>query len=137
MAAIERQAALSPWSLSQFVEGSLKESQSSFVLDNGDGLLGFAIVQWLLDEATLMNIAVHPSQQGKGFGGLLLNAVLEDLRRRGQRRCLLEVRVGNNAAISLYRRHGFVEDGLRKGYYSSASGKEDALLMSCTLDGQA
>ena len=134
IAAIERQVAINPWSLSQFVSSSLKDSVSCLVLDcRGSKLCGFAIYQRLDDEATLLNIAVRADCQGSGYGRLLLRAVLDSLLGAAVRRVLLEVRCSNAAAISLYRRHGFVDDGLRRDYYPTATGREDALLMSCKL----
>ncbi len=48
-------------------------------------------------------------------------------------RCFLELRASNEAAHSLYRKFGFQPDGLRKGYYATACGREDAVLMSLAL----
>ena len=137
MADIEREVAVSPWSLSQFVASSLAENQISLVLEDGaNELVGFAIMQAVLDEGTLMNIAIARSHQGRGLGGRLLESCLDALRQSGARRCLLEERVSNAAAIALYARHGFVNDGMRPDYYPSATGREHALLMSCELDAQ-
>lgn len=135
MAAIEQRAAINPWSLSQFLGSRLSDDTDSLVLESQDGeVLGFALLQRVLDEATLLNIAVNPDQQGGGLGGQLLSASLDKLRAGGIRRVLLEVRRGNDKAISLYRRFGFVDDGVRRDYYPSATGREDALLMSCKLE---
>ncbi|MEP5764998.1 MAG: ribosomal protein S18-alanine N-acetyltransferase [Halieaceae bacterium] len=131
---IEQQAAISPWSLSQLLNSSVSDNTHSLVLESAAGeLLGFAIFQWVLDEATLMNVAVRPGQQGHGHGGCLMSALLQELRERGLARCLLEVRESNAAAIALYRKHGFVDDGRRKDYYPTPSGREDGLLMSCQV----
>ena len=135
MAAIEQHAAINPWSLSQFLDSSLSEDTSSLVLESADGeVLGFAVFQRILDEATLLNIAVIPDKQGRGLGGQLMSALLDCLRSDGTKRVVLEVRRGNDRAIGLYRHFGFVDDGVRKDYYPSATGREDALLMSCQLE---
>ena len=52
---------------------------------------------------------------------------------RGGRECFLEVRASNTSAYRLYERYGFNEVGRRRGYYPSAEGREDALVMACTL----
>ncbi len=138
MAEIEKSAGINPWSLSQFLESSLRDTDASLVLESPDGrLLGFALYQHVLDEATLMNIAVRPQQQGQGYGSRLLRCLIETLAGRGLARLLLEVRCSNGAAISLYRRLGFVDDGRRPEYYPVPGGREDALLMSRDLKGQA
>jgi ribosomal-protein-alanine N-acetyltransferase len=135
MAEIEKQAAIHPWSLSQFLGSSLSQDQHSLVLElNGSEVVGFAVTQRVLDDGTLMNIAVRPEHQGRGFGSRLLQAALDGLRQQGAARCFLEVRAGNAAAIALYRRHGFIDDGLRRDYYPSPNGREDALLMSRRLE---
>ena len=132
LAEIEQSAAINPWTLSQIVGSSLQEHEHSLVLEQtttGD-LLGFAIYQQVLDEATLMNIALRPAWQGRGLGCMLLQAVLQALEEAGVRRCLLEVRESNAPAIALYHKHGFVDDARRSDYYPTANGREDALLMS-------
>ncbi len=125
---------MSPWSLSQFVSSRLKEGCIWVVAEGADNVLqGFALCQCLADEATLMNIGVTRSWQGRGLGRALLKDVIDRLRAQHIARLLLEVRVGNQAAISLYQYFGFIDDGLRKGYYPAANGREDALLMSLDL----
>lgn len=135
MATVEQRAALNPWSLSQFLGNSLAKDTGSLVLESADeAVCGFAVYQKVLDEATLLNIAVDPAVQGHGLGSLLMRALLARLRDSGTRRLLLEVRAGNRRAIALYRRFGFVDDGVRRNYYPGATGTEDALLMSCQLE---
>lgn len=137
MADLEKRAAINPWSLSQFLESSLRDSDAALVAESGDAaLLGFAIFQRVLDEASLLNIAVEPTQQGRGLGAALLRHLLESLAQQGVSRLLLEVRCGNLPAIRLYRRLGFVDDGRRPDYYPVPGGREDALLMSRELEGK-
>jgi ribosomal-protein-alanine N-acetyltransferase len=134
LAELERLTAINPWPLEQFVYSSLRDNQGSLVLEGETGeVLGFAIFQQVLDEVTLMNIAVHPEYQGRGHGRRLLVALLQELVARGVARCLLEVRRSNTAAQALYRAQGFVDDGVRSNYYPTADGREDALLMSLEL----
>jgi ribosomal-protein-alanine N-acetyltransferase len=98
-------------------------------------LLGFALVQSVADEASLLNMVVAPDWQGKGVGRLLLNRLIDDLMADQYiRHFFLEVRVSNFRAISLYLSCGFVEVGERRDYYQSENGlKEDALIMALPL----
>lgn len=132
---IEQAASPGPWSLSQFVSASVRNANGTFVVESDGGeLLGFAVYQQVLDEATLMNIAVKPTAQGGGLGARLLDAVMTRVADQGARRLLLEVRESNAPALALYRRFGFVDDGRRRDYYPSADGREDAVLMSLDLE---
>ncbi|MBY6187106.1 ribosomal protein S18-alanine N-acetyltransferase [Marinobacter hydrocarbonoclasticus] len=94
---------------------------------------GFYLFQQVLDEVTLMNLCVDPDAQGQGLGRALLSRALEKASAAGAAHCFLEVRASNAAAISLYQKLGFAEDGRRKGYYPTRDGREDAVLMSRTL----
>ncbi len=96
-------------------------------------LLGFAIVQQIVDEVTLLDICLAPEFQGLGYGRLLLNAVIERALSSDAVVIMLEVRESNLAARSLYQKLGFIETGRRKGYYSTQDGKEDAILMDLAL----
>lgn len=100
------------------------------------GIIGFSACTRVLDEATLLNIALNAEVRGRGLGRRLLEATIADLQRQGIRRLLLEVRGGNGAALALYRGCGFSEDGVRRGYYRAVDGgpREDAITMSCDLE---
>lgn len=98
-----------------------------------EGLLGFAIVQQIIDEVTLLDICLLPSQQGKGYGKLLLKAVMISAKVSGAVVLMLEVRESNLTARALYQQAGFIESGRRKGYYPIEGSKEDAILMDLAI----
>lgn len=125
-----------PWTLNQFVEG-LAGEEFGWGAEVAGNVVGFALFQQVLDEATLLNTAVHPDWRRRHLARDLLLHALSQLLLRGVARCLLEVRVGNEAAIALYRCLGFTVDGRRPNYYPAVGGREDALLMSRALPGQS
>jgi [ribosomal protein S18]-alanine N-acetyltransferase len=87
------------------------------------------IVVWLiLDEAHIGTLAVRPEYRQEGIGQQLLARTLLEAVRLGTTHALLEVRVSNQAAQNLYRKFGFEEVGVRKGYYQDS--QEDAILMT-------
>ena len=101
----------------------------------GEGeAVGFLVSSRAADEAEVLNVAVHPSWRRRGIARQLLHRLLIELRAVGVERCHLEVRVSNNPAQSLYRSLGFVEQAIRKDYYRSINGREDALLMQLPLE---
>lgn len=97
-------------------------------------LMGFAVFSTVLDEAELLQIAIAPDQQGNGVASALLSQSINRLQQSGINRFMLEVRASNMAAIGLYAKLGFTEDGRRKAYYPAADGREDAVLMSLSVD---
>ena len=92
-------------------------------------LQGFAIVHQIFEDATLMDICIHPKSQGRGFGHLLLQRVISSVCDGDAETLFLEVRESGLAARALYIKDGFKETGRRKGYYKTLDGNEDAILM--------
>lgn len=131
---IEKLVQSHPWTRKQF-EDSVSVYQSTVYEENGQ-VVGFCILQPVLDEANLLLMAVHPSQQGKGIGYKLLDASIS-LLKNDPVQIFLEVRESNAAAIGLYEKSGFHQIDLRKNYYPNTDGtKEHAVIMvkSCTDD---
>jgi Acetyltransferases len=91
-------------------------------------LLGYMSIRLvpLAGEAEIYNVAVQPACRGKGYGTLLVSAVLQKLATCSMQEVFLEAREGNIAALSLYKRCGFVQYGIRKRYYDDG---ENAVLM--------
>lgn len=130
---IEAEAVPDAWSEGMYRD-SLEQGHHSLVLEDNGELQGFAVwMQALPDEAELLNIVVKVSAQGHGLGQQLLQALLSNARSSGVERLMLEVRESNNAARRLYLRNGFIENGMRKNYYRTATGHEHAILMEIAL----
>ncbi|MCG9697428.1 ribosomal protein S18-alanine N-acetyltransferase [Shewanella sp. Isolate11] len=96
-------------------------------------LFGFAILHQLFEDATLMDICVHPTKQGKGIGQALMQTIIDIAATEGAERIMLEVRISSQRAIELYRHFGFEQTGIREAYYKLEQGKEDAVLMQRLL----
>ena len=91
-------------------------------------IIGFAGFWVMADEAHLINIAVRESGRRRGIGELLLISVVDLAVELDASIITLEVRASNTAAQNLYRKYGFTQVGLRRGYYISE--REDGVLMS-------
>ena len=78
-------------------------------------------------QADVVTLAVAADRWGQGIGTALLNGLLAEAARRGCRDVFLEVRVDNDRAQRLYRRNGFADVGIRRGYYQPSG--TDALVM--------
>lgn len=127
---IEQSAHLVPWSM-----GILKNTQGDRYLNlkliDQEQIVAFVICQYILDEGTLLNIAVDPSFQGKGFGKQLLTQLIQQLTEKGISTLWLEVRESNIVAQTLYAQLGFNEVDRRKNYYPTPDGqRENAIVMA-------
>lgn len=134
VAAIERLVQTHPWNKQQFQE-SLASYQCT-VYEQANQVVGFCILQPVLDEANLLLMAIHPSQQGKGLGYKLLDQSIQQLKNNPIQ-IFLEVRESNTAAIRLYEKTGFHQIDVRKSYYPNQDGsREHAVIMvkTCTDD---
>ena len=131
IAEIEKQCFSTPWSEQAFITQIDVDSVFAALTVDGE-IAGYAIIDTqILPESELYNIAVAPEYQGNGFSKILMDYVLEKAKSRGAETVLLEVRASNAAAIGLYEKYSFAQNGIRKGYYSHP--KEDAMLMILNL----
>ena len=78
-------------------------------------------------QADVLTIAVRESHWGLGIGSALLDELMQAARERGCAEIFLEVRADNPRAHGLYRRRGFAEIGVRRGYYKPSG--VDAIVM--------
>jgi [ribosomal protein S18]-alanine N-acetyltransferase len=106
--------------------GQLDTRHYLVAVDDG-AVVGYAGLCDYPDEAFVQTIAVAADVQGRGVGGRLLTALLEEATRRRQTRVSLEVRADNDRAIGMYERFGFRRAGVRRRYYQPSG--TDALVM--------
>lgn len=97
------------------------------VPDQNDQPVAYAGLDLGGDVADVMTIGVSAAAQGRGFGRLLLDWMVDTATADGAEALLLEVRAGNERARDLYARNGFDQISVRRGYYQP--GGEDALVL--------
>jgi ribosomal-protein-alanine N-acetyltransferase len=137
--ALDRAAGMPPMTAAYYRALLLKvsEHQACVPVATADGVpVAFSVTTWLMDEASLLDVAVAPEWRRRGLGQRLLQQTLTRLRESGLQRWLLEVRSSNRPAQHLYRSLGFERDGLRPNYYPARPGQpaEAAVLMSMLLE---
>lgn len=131
--ALEQRAYAFPWSRGNLID-SLAAGYLARVLEAGDEVLGYFLAMPGVDEMHLLNITVSPDHEGQGHARRMLDALEGECRARGLATLWLEVRESNQRARTLYRRRGFAEVGLRRGYYPAPySRREDAIVMRLDL----
>ncbi|MDR3086744.1 MAG: ribosomal protein S18-alanine N-acetyltransferase [Azoarcus sp.] len=122
-----------PWSRANFAD-SIGSGYSCWVCRVGGELIGYFVLMLAVDEAHLLNIGVAERRHGYGFGARLLRHAMDSARRSGAGTLLLEVRPSNERALRLYRHFGFRQIGVRRGYYPASEGREDALVLTRSLE---
>jgi ribosomal-protein-alanine N-acetyltransferase len=93
-------------------------------------VVGYLLSWHVLDELHVLQVATAEARRRRGIGRGLVDVVLTYAKDAGVRLVLLEVRRSNVAALALYRRVGFAEVNVRKGYYADG---EDAVEMQLPL----
>lgn len=121
-----------PWSRVNFAD-SLNAGHSAWVLTLQGELIGYTLMLLVLDEAQLLNISVSKPYQKQGWGRVLLEHMIAKAKQYKATNMFLEVRPSNVDAIALYENMGFNEMAIRRKYYPSHNGREDAVLMGLAL----
>ena len=121
-----------PWTCGNFSD-SLNSGYSAWVLEQDRGVIGYALLMMILDEAHLLNLSIAKHQQKQGLGRYLLEHMLKIAKAHKAANLFLEVRPSNVTAIALYENMGFSEMAVRRGYYPAHNGREDAILMGLVL----
>lgn len=132
MMCIEEQAYPYPWTEGIFRD-CLRAGYPCWVLWQGPTLLGYSVISVAVEECHLLNLCIAPSHQGQGYGRQLLRVILDLGKSLMAKTAYLEVRPSNTAALRLYLSEGFNEIAVRKRYYPSSQGREDALILAKTL----
>jgi tRNA threonylcarbamoyl adenosine modification protein YeaZ/ribosomal-protein-alanine acetyltransferase len=130
---IENQAYPFPWTSGNFLD-SIEAGYEMRRLVDQDAVVGHCVWMVVADEAHLLNFTVSPARQRRGLGQWMLRKLFSHWEAQGLVRCLLEVRPTNLPALGLYKRNGFDQIGLRKGYYPNGpEGREDAWVFARSL----
>ena len=130
---VEHSAYDYPWTAAIFVD-CLSVGYHCAVLESESHIIGFVVVSAAVGEAHLLNLCVDENHRGLGHGSELLHYALKIASDLGCRDIFLEVRPSNKAALRLYRRRGFRSIGTRPNYYRALGGREDAFVMTTSLD---
>jgi [ribosomal protein S18]-alanine N-acetyltransferase len=125
--AIEAATSSTPWTRAMFMSELGRPGTIDLVADRGGDVLGYLMVSRYADVWHILNVCVREAQRGQGVAGSMLDELFRRADRRPNLGYTLEVRVSNDVAIHLYRRKGFLEHGIRPGYYSDNG--EDAIIM--------
>lgn len=117
-----------PWSENTVRTLIQSDTAVCFGAFEGEELVGYVALEWVLDEGSLTDIAVLKNYRGQGISKLLMDELTREAKERNLQFVTLEVRESNLPAIGLYKKYGFEDVGKRPRYYSDPT--EDAVLMT-------
>lgn len=127
--AIEPRIFEEPWDMGSYA-ACLRSGCYARVAEEAGTVAGYAVLHQLRGEAEIFTIGVAPEFQGKGIGKALLADLMDEAKREGAFRVVLQVRSANDRAIHIYKNAGFVQAGVISDYYTNRDGtREDALFM--------
>ncbi len=129
---VERASYTFPWREGIFRD-CLRVGYLCRVAEMDGEVVAYGVVAIGAGEAHILNLCVRGDMRGRSVGRQMLRLLLERARQAGTAEVFLEVRPSNLLAIALYQSVGFVQVGLRKGYYQAEHGREDALVLKLDL----
>lgn len=121
-----------PWTRGIFAD-CLRVGYPSWVLLNDESTVGYVLFSVGADEAHLLNICITPSMRQHGLAKKMLNDMFVLLKEKGINFLFLEVRGSNSNAIKMYETLGFDKIGIRRNYYKTLDGREDAVTYKLEL----
>lgn len=129
VAALEAQNFSRPWSKEAFADALEKDYYQYLVAvdEEGQHIFGMCGLIRTLEEGGITNVVVRDDARNQGIGYRMLTELMRRAEKEGVREYTLEVRKSNAPAIALYRKLGFVEEGIRPAFYDMPV--EDAVIM--------
>lgn len=109
-----------PWLAEAFVQEIAHGHTFYLGVEDEDVLVGYAGIGMMGPvtdpEFEIHTIGVDPAMQRRGVGRMMMDNIvyIADLKDSP---VFLEVRVGNDPAISMYEAYGFIKTGIRRNYY--------------------
>ena len=122
------------WREARVLHAIRNRSTNVAVMTQGEGILGFGIMQYRDETAHLTLFAVRPSHRNRGFGSRLVSWLEKPALVAGVERVRVEARADNPKAIAFYERLGFRQMKIVTGYYG---GMVDAVRLEKQLSAPA
>lgn len=124
---VENLSLTPPWSRNMFLEELQSKTALYYVAEENGKAIAYMGMHCVCGEGHITNVAVHPDYRKQGIAIALISHFIDYGKENDFEFLTLEVRESNIPAISLYKKFGFTEVGVRKNYYEH---KENAILMT-------
>jgi len=130
--AIEESAYTHPWTAILF-QDCLHVGYCCRVMHLDGAIIAYGVISVGAGECHVLNLCVKPEMQNNGYGGAMLEHLLDIARSHYVETAFLEVRPSNRYAIRMYEKAGFNEVGMRSNYYPASNGSENAIILARSL----
>jgi len=121
-----------PWS-KNILRGCVINKYDCFIATINKQIAGYLIAKISSPESHILNLTIDKNYRNNGIASQFLEMVILKCILLKSNIIFLETRLSNLPAISLYIKFGFKKIGVRKNYYKSKNGREDAVIFSMSV----
>lgn len=132
VATLENEIFSDAWSRQSIISTLRQPCAKIYGAREGRELAGYIVLYYVLDECEIARIAVKEGFRRRGVAGMLFAETVKFCRENKINKIMLDVRESNLAAIAFYKKNGFIQDGIRKRFYTNPA--ENAILMSRRIE---
>ena len=122
----------------KFVQEGLRKGRPQFLAWIDDRVVGWCdIIEKLPDlmrHSGVLGIGLLAAYRRRGIGAALMEATLDDARKKGFKRVELTVRTDNERAKRVYEQFGFEAEGICRRFICDKGEYRDGYLMSVLYD---
>ena len=125
--------------VAEFQGGLIRDNYPVFYALEGERVIGWCDISVTanprLNHRGSLGMGLIDGYRGQGLGSKLMDAALKHAQKIGLEKVELHVYTSNLAAIALYRRFGFEQEGLIKKYRKLEGRYFDCIMMGKFLNG--
>jgi [ribosomal protein S18]-alanine N-acetyltransferase len=121
-----------PWE-KNILRGCVINKYDCFIATIDKQIVGYLITKISSPESHILNLTIDKNYRNNGIASQFLEMVILKCRLLKSNIIFLETRLSNLPAISLYIKFGFKKIGLRRNYYKSRNGRENAVIFSMSI----
>ena len=122
-----------PWSRN-ILKDCLLNKYDFYIASYNNKIIGYVISKISAHESHILNLTIDQDYRGNGIASELIEMIIAKCHVLGSKMIFLETRVTNKPAKKLYEKYNFHTIGIRKGYYKTSAGREDAVVYRCLID---
>jgi ribosomal-protein-alanine N-acetyltransferase len=129
---VESKSYDNPWTIG-ILRDCLVNHYDFYKAEYNNNLIGYIIAKISIHETHILNLTISEDYRNRGIATELLEMIFSKCYIVNSLNIFLETRVNNTPAIKLYEKHNFRRISIRKNYYQTSDGKQDAIIFKKIL----